>query len=107
MYSRGLMAAISTAPESSPTKSPKLRPRVALRTALTLFIVLSVLATALLIHLSWSYTARQNVADVAAQLNTQIANSISAKLSDIKGNAMATQGAVRSIFLQGAIAPED
>jgi adenylate cyclase len=107
MYSRGLMAAISAAPESSPAQSPKIRPRIALRTALTLFIVLSVLATALLIHLSWSYTARQNVADVAAQLNTQIANSIGAKLADIKGNAAATEGAVRSIFLQGAIAPED
>jgi len=33
--------------------------------ALTLFVVMSVLGTALLIHVSWSYTARQNVADVA------------------------------------------
>jgi adenylate cyclase len=83
------------------------RPRLALRVALTLFVVLTVLGTALLIHLSWSYTARQNVADVAKQLNEQIVASIRTKLTDLLSNTQATEVAVRSIFYQGAITPED
>ena len=83
------------------------RRRLALRTALTLFVMLSVLSTALLIHLSWSRTARDNVVEVARQLNGQIANSIGGKLGDIQRNAAATQDAVRSIFVQGAITPLD
>ncbi|HXQ40437.1 MAG TPA: adenylate/guanylate cyclase domain-containing protein [Candidatus Udaeobacter sp.] len=83
------------------------RPRLALRMALTLFVVMSVLGTALLIHVSWSYTARQNVADVAKQLNEQIVASIRTELSDVLRNVQATEEAVRSIFYQGAIAPQD
>jgi adenylate cyclase len=83
------------------------RARLALRTALTLVVLLSVLTTALLIHLSWSHTARQNVADVAAQLNEQIVASIRNQLTVVLNNAQATEGAVRSIFAQGAITPED
>ena len=87
--------------------APGPRRRVALRTALTLFVMLSVLSTALLIHLSWSRIARDNVVEVARQLNGQIADSIGGKLSDIQRNAAATQDAVRSIFVQGAITPLD
>jgi len=83
------------------------RPRLALRAALALFVVLSVLGTALLIHISWSYTARQNVADVAKQLNEQIVASIRTELTDLLRNIQATEEAVRSIFYQGAISPED
>ncbi|HEX4570872.1 MAG TPA: cache domain-containing protein, partial [Dongiaceae bacterium] len=83
------------------------RRRVALRTALTLFVLLSVVSTALLIHLSWSFTAHKNVVDVAGQLNGQIADSIGGKLGDIQRNAQATHEAVRSIFIQGAITPQD
>ena len=86
---------------------PAPRRRLALRTALTLFVMLSVLSTALLIHLSWSRTARDNVVEVARQLNGQIADSIGGKLGDIQRNAAATQDAVRSIFVQGAITPQD
>ena len=116
------MSASSAAPGSSPVPRPEIglraaapeaptaaasRRRLALRTALTLFILLSVLGTALLIHISWSLTARENVTDVARQLNGQIANSIGGKLLDIRRNALATEEAVRSIFLQAAITPED
>ena len=104
------MSASSAAPGSSPVPRPEIglraatpgapaaaapRRRLALRTALTLFVLLSVLGTALLIHISWSLTARKNVTDVAGQLNAQIANSISGKLTDIRRNALATEEAVR------------
>jgi adenylate cyclase len=116
------MSASSAAPGSSPVPRPEIglraatpgapaaaapRRRLALRTALTLFVLLSVLGTAFLIHISWSLTARKNVTDVAGQLNAQIANSISGKLTDIRRNVLATEEAVRSIFFQGAITPVD
>ncbi len=90
-----------------PPSAVRPRRRLALRSALTLFVMLSVLSTALLIHLSWSRTARDNVIEVARQLNGQIADSIGGKLGDIQRNAAATQDAVRSIFVQGAITPLD
>ena len=93
--------------ETSGSQRRGQRPRLALRMALTLFVVLSVLGTALLIHISWSYTARQNVADVAKQLNEQIVASIRTKLTDLLTNTQATEEAVRAIFYSGAIKPED
>src|SRR5438034_5132070 len=85
----------------------KVRPRVTLRIALAGIVVLGVLTTAMLIHLSWAHTARQNVSDVAAQLNGQIVDSIRGKVNDVLGNAQAAEESIRSIFAQGAIAPED
>ena len=93
--------------ETSGSQRRGQQPRLALRMALTLFVVLSVLGTALLIHISWSYTARQNVADVAKQLNEQIVASIRTKLTDLLTNTQATEEAVRAIFYSGAIKPED
>jgi adenylate cyclase len=82
-------------------------PRLALRTALAGIVLLGVLSTALLIHLSWAHTARQNVADVARQLNEQIVDSIRSEVSTALTNAQATEESVRSIFAQEAITPED
>jgi len=83
------------------------RPRLTLRVALAGIVLLGVLTTALLIHLSWAHTARQNVSDVAGQLNGQIVDSIRGKLNDVLSNAQAAEESIRSIFAQGAITPED
>jgi adenylate cyclase len=82
-------------------------PRLALRTALAGIVLLGVLSTALLIHLSWAHTARQNVADVAAQLNEQIVDSIRGEVRSVLTNAQAAEESVRSIFAQEAISPDD
>ncbi len=82
-------------------------PRLALRTALAGIVLLGVLSTALLIHLSWAHTARQNVADVAGQLNEQIVDSIRGEVSTALTNAQAAEESVRSIFFQEAITPDD
>src|SRR5690349_10208185 len=50
--------------------------KLGLRAALTSLVLLTVSVTAIFIHLTWSYTARRNVADVAGQLNQQIVGSI-------------------------------
>ena len=83
------------------------RPRLTLRVALAGIVLLGVLTTALLIHLSWAHTARQNVSDVAGQLNGQIVDSIRGKLNDVLSNAQAAEESIRSIFFQEAITPED
>src|SRR5258706_9553584 len=84
-----------------------IRPRLTLRVALAGIVILGVLTTALLIHLSWAHTARQNVSDVATQLNKQIVDSIRGELNDVLRNAQAAEESIRSIFSQQAINPED
>ena len=47
-----------------------------LRAVLTGLVLLAVILTAVLIHLTWFYAARRNVADVVGQLNRQIVGSL-------------------------------
>src|SRR5262249_44966082 len=56
------------------------RRRLGLRLVLTLLVVVTVAVTALLIHLTWSYTAYRNVRDVVGQLNAQIVDSVHREL---------------------------
>jgi adenylate cyclase len=81
--------------------------RLGLRVALALLVSTTVALTALLIHLSWSYTARQNVADVVTQLNRQIVDSIHHEVRGVLDDAWSMQEAVRSIFFQGTIRTSD
>jgi adenylate cyclase len=83
------------------------RHKLGLRGALAALVLGTVTLTALLIHLSWSYTARLNVADVVAQLNRQIVASIHHELHGVLDYASAMQEAVRSIFFQGTIRTSD
>src|SRR5713101_7853536 len=81
--------------------------KLGLRVALTGLVVVTVAITALLIHLTWSYTAQRNVRDVAGQLNAQIIEQVRHELRQALDNAWAVQEALRSIFFQQAIKPED
>ncbi len=81
--------------------------KLGLRVALTGLVLATVTVTALLIHVSWSYTARQNVTDVVGQLNRQIVDSIHHELRGVLDDAWSMQEAVRSIFFQGTIRTTD
>jgi adenylate cyclase len=83
------------------------RRRFGLKAVLTALVALTVTLTALLIHLSWSYTARENVGEVVEQLNREIVRSIQHELRAVLDNAWSVQEAVRSIFFQGTIKPTD
>ncbi len=83
------------------------RKRLGLRVALAVLVSSTVALTALLIHLSWSFTARQNVADVVTQLNRQIVESIHHEVRGVLDDAWSMQEAVRSIFFQGTIRTTD
>src|SRR6185369_13906102 len=67
------------------------RRRFGLRVALTGLVIVTVVVTALLIHLTWSYTAQRNVRDVARQLNNQIIESVRHELRQTLDNAWAVQ----------------
>src|SRR5215471_20699926 len=86
---------------------PGARRKLGLRTALTGLVLLTVVATAILIHLTWFYASQRNVADVVGQLNRQIVGSVQHEVRATLNDAWSVQEAVRSIFFQEAIKPTD
>jgi adenylate cyclase len=74
---------------------------------LTGLVLLTVTLTAILIHLTWFYASRRNVADVVGQLNRQIVGSVQHEVRWTLNDAWSVQEAVRSIFFQEAIKPTD
>ena len=86
---------------------PGARRKLGLRTALTGLVLLTVVATAILIHLTWFYASERNVADVVGQLNRQIVGSVQHEVRATLNDAWSVQEAVRSIFFQEAIKPTD
>jgi adenylate cyclase len=87
--------------------NPPAHRKLGLRAALTGLVLLTVSATAILIHLTWFYAARRNVADVVGQLNRQIVGSVQHEVRATLNDAWSVQEAVRSIFFQEAIKPTD
>jgi adenylate cyclase len=81
--------------------------KLGLRAALTGLVLLTVAVTAILIHLTWFYNARRNVADVVGQLNRQIVGSVQHEVRGTLNDAWSVQEAARSIFFQEAIKPTD
>jgi adenylate cyclase len=81
--------------------------KLGLRAALTGLVLLTVIVTAILIHLTWFYAARRNVADVVGQLNRQIVGSVQHEVRGTLNDAWSVQEAVQSIFFQEAIKPTD
>lgn len=89
-------------------RAPASRPgKIGLRSALAGLVLLTVGITALVIHLTWSYAARRNVAEVVGQLNLQIVGSVQHEIRATLNDAWSVQEAVRSIFFQEAIKPTD
>jgi hypothetical protein len=74
---------------------------------LTGLVLLTVTLIAILIHLTWFYASRRNVADVVGQLNRQIVGSVQQEVRWTLNDAWSVQEAVRSIFFQEAIKPTD
>jgi adenylate cyclase len=72
-----------------------------LKLVLTGLVLLTVLLTALLVHVLWSYTARQNVEDVVRQLNQEIVTTVKNELGGVRDQAVAAQLAVGSAFVNG------
>jgi adenylate cyclase len=100
-------AKVAAVPLVDAPPKPHAHRKLGLRTALTGLVLLTVAVTAILIHLTWFYAARRNVADVVGQLNRQIVGSVQHEVRATLNDAWSVQEAVRSIFFQEAIKPTD
>src|SRR6516162_804256 len=109
IFSRTLSPAPEYAAAPPVAAPPEARaPRkLGLRAALTGLVLLTVTVTAVVIHLTWFYAARRNVADVVGQLNRQIVGSVQHEVRGTLNDAWSVQQAVQSIFFQEAIKPTD
>src|SRR6516162_1076744 len=109
IFSRTLSPAPEYAAAPPVAAPPEARaPRkLGLRAALTGLVLLTVTVTAVVIHLTWFYAARRNVADVVGQLNRQIVGSVQHEVRGTLNDAWSVQETVRSIFFQEAIKPTD
>ncbi len=96
----------ATLPVAAPAKA-RAASKLGLRAALTGLVLLTVTITAILIHVTWFYNARRNVAEVVGQLNRQIVGSVQHELRGTLNDAWSVQEAVQSIFFQEAIRPTD
>ena len=75
-----------------------------LRASLMSLVAASVAVTALLVHLSWDFTARQNVGDVVKQLNRHIVDTVYREFFSTNYNiAWSTQEAIRMMVSSGGI----
>jgi hypothetical protein len=95
------------APAVAPPPEARAARKLGLRAALTGLVLLTVIVTAILIHLTWFYNARRNVADVVGQLNRQIVGSVQHEVRGTLNDAWSVQEAVQSIFFQEAIKPTE
>lgn len=89
----------------TPKSKPRFRMRLGL--ALTGLVLAAVLSTALLVHMSWSWTASRNIETVVGSLNTHTASAVR---KELETTFRASEGAVeivRSILFQGAVKAED
>src|SRR5712691_5802380 len=88
-------------------RAPRWRRAFGLVAALSTLVVSTVACTALVIHLSWSWTAQQNVAGVVAQLNAQIAGSVRREVQGLVAATLSLQEAARSILARRAVLTTD
>lgn len=103
------MSLSSVAPASLPAARTDRRPRFRVRigTALTGLVLIAVLATALIVHVSWMRTANRNVETIVGSINVQTAAAVK---KELEATFRASEGAVeviRSILFQGAIKADD
>ena len=79
------------------------RRTLGLRLALAALVVATVDCTALVIHLTWAWTARENVADVVGQLDAQISGSVRREVQGVVAATLALQEVVRATFAAGVL----
>ncbi|MBV8664489.1 MAG: hypothetical protein JO107_15465, partial [Hyphomicrobiales bacterium] len=101
------IAAERRAPGPAAVGAARWRRAFGLRTALSALVVSTVACTALVIHLSWSWTARENVADVVGQLNAQVSASVRRDVEGLVAATLSLQETMCAIAAQGLLAASD
>jgi class 3 adenylate cyclase len=94
---------------SSPAARIEDRPHLKVRigTALTGLVLIAVLATALIVHISWLRTANRNVETVVGSINVQTAGAVKKELDTTFRASEGAAEIIRSILFQGAIKVDD
>ncbi|NVO58311.1 adenylate/guanylate cyclase domain-containing protein [Rhodobacteraceae bacterium B1Z28] len=78
--------------------------RVSVGIAVTLLVALSIGVSTFVVHSLWWTTARENSRMLAAEINSQIANTVRIEVGLTLRSAEAAWAAVRTIFVQNVIA---
>ncbi len=78
--------------------------RISVGIAVTLLVALSIGVSTFLVHSLWWTTARENSRMLAAEINSQIANTVRIEVGLTLRSAEAAWAAVRTIFVQDVIA---
>lgn len=97
--------ALALSPAVKIEDRPRLKVRIGM--ALTGLVLIAVLATALIVHVSWMHTANSNVESVVGSINVQTASAVK---KELETTFRASEGAaeiIRSILFQGAIKADD
>src|SRR5262245_25822047 len=81
--------------------------RVGLRFSLLAYSLFIMLLTAAVVHLPWSYTSSENIADLARQINGEIVKGLSDETDEIFRSAEAAQQALRDIVREGLVDLDD
>ncbi|WP_170755910.1 adenylate/guanylate cyclase domain-containing protein [Ruegeria lacuscaerulensis] len=78
--------------------------RISVGIAVSILVALSIGVSTFIVHTLWWTTARDNSRMLAAEINTQIANTVRIEVGATLSSAEAAWAAVRTIFVQNVIA---
>ncbi|WP_299669583.1 adenylate/guanylate cyclase domain-containing protein [uncultured Ruegeria sp.] len=78
--------------------------RISVGVAVTMLVALSIVVSTFVVHSLWWTTARENSRMLAAEINSQIANTVRIEVGLTLRSAEAAWAAVRTIFVQDVIA---
>jgi adenylate cyclase len=77
--------------------------QVSIRTGLSAGAIAAVLVTAAIVHTTWSWTSRANIAELNQRLNEQVIKDIGEKVDRLLDNAVAARQAVATNIAQSVI----
>ncbi|SLN10879.1 adenylate/guanylate cyclase domain-containing protein [Oceanibacterium hippocampi] len=89
------------------TGRPERRFRIGLQSSLILVVLVTVALAAAAVHIPWQYTARQNVADIARQLNGEIIGGIKSEVQGLFAEAESAQTTLHDLLAKGTVDIED
>lgn len=88
-------------------KPARKRGRVSLRVSLIAIMLGTVALTSAAVHIPWLLVSRQNVADIAGQLNAEIIGGVNREVSSMLDSAIAAQSALHDTLIAGGVDFED
>jgi len=81
--------------------------RVGLRISIVCFAVITVIVTAAAVHGPWHFASQANTREMVKQLSDEIVAGVSREINEIFSSAIAAQGTLRRLLMEGAFNIED